>query len=223
MSLDPDGFVVRKLTEPQPLGQRPTANSQQFLVPALPPEPAKPVVLHSENVSAHDYALGRQELSTFIGGVHTSFEHEDEVGLRLGDVVGRLDSLLIGSNRGAALATVWRGWPVDLGAHLFALRGGDRGGELRATWSAQFPSSRLRLAAGTRVGPSFFEGSFSTHQRKLAGVRERSATRAVKHSGGAVVGGFVRADVVLWRRATPAEDAIGITVGLSARCTEPCE
>jgi len=30
MSLEPDGFVVRKLAEPQPLGQRPTANGQLY-------------------------------------------------------------------------------------------------------------------------------------------------------------------------------------------------
>jgi hypothetical protein len=199
MSLETDGFVVRKLSALEPLGQRPTANGQRSFVPALPPEPAKPVQLRTDAVTSHDYGLGRQELSTFFGGVHTSFENTYEAGVRLGDVVGRLDSLLIGSNRGGALATVWRGWPVDVGAHLFALRHGERGGELRATWNAEFPS-RMRVSAGTlwcdecRTGfsPSerndglkpvlhFAEASFRVRQRKIASERVDLAADSARH------------------------------------------
>jgi hypothetical protein len=210
MSLEPDGFVVRKLAAPTPLGQRPTTNNERSFVPALPPPPAKPIALRSEAVTAHDYGLGRQELSTFFGGVHTSFENSYEAGVRLGDVVGRLDTLLIGATHGAALATVWRGWPVDVGAHLFSYRG-DRGGELRGTWSAEFPSSRLRVSAGTlwcaecRTGFSrsngsdglkpvlhFAEATFRVRQRRIASERLDLAADSARHFR-ATVRGAVRA------------------------------
>ena len=209
MSLEPDGFVVRKLDDVgRVLNPSRPAEGRSY-VPALPPEPAKPIALRDEPVKAHDYGLGRQELSTFFGGVHTSFENTYEAGVRLGDFVGRLDSLLIASNRGAALATVWRGWPVDVGAHLFALRHGDRGGELRATWNAEFPLSRMRVSAGTlwcnecRTGfsPSerndglkpvlhFAEASFRVRQRRIDSARHLRATaRAAFRAGGLELAG----------------------------------
>src|SRR5262249_25169023 len=150
MSLEPDGFVVRKLSEPTPLDQRPTTNNERSFVPALPPPPPTPVALRSDAVTSRKYVLGRQEPSAFFGQTRTPFEDQYELGVRFGDVVGRLDTLAIASNRGGALATVWRGWPVDIGAHVFSLRHGNRGGELRATWNAEFPLSKLRIDTGTR-------------------------------------------------------------------------
>jgi hypothetical protein len=184
MSIEPDGFVVRKLDNPQPLAERPTPNADRAYVPVLPPPPATPVALHSEPVTSHRYGIGRQEISTFFGGTHTAFEHDYEAGVRLGDFVGRLDTLLIGATHGAALATLWRGWPVDVGAHLFSYRG-DRGGELRAAWNAEFPLSRLHLSAGGVRGDgstrSFFEGQFDTHQRKIAAERLDLAADSARH------------------------------------------
>ena len=204
MSLEPDGFVVRKLPAPEPLGQRPTANGQRSYVPALPPQPAKPVALRSEQVTSHKYGLGRQEPSFFFGQTHTSFDNEYELGLRLGDVVGRLDTLAIASNRGGAIVGVWRGWPVDVGAHLYSLRHGSRGGELRATWNAAFPLSRLRLSAGARSGASFFEGTFSTRQRKIAAERLDLAADSARH---------VRATARAALRAGDLEFAAQLTEG----------
>src|SRR5262249_48556331 len=81
---------------------------------------------------------------------------------------------------GAALVTVWRGWPVDVAAHLFSYRG-NRGGELRGTWSAEFPLARVKIAAGTRFGPSFLETRFDTRQRKVASERLELAADSARH------------------------------------------
>src|SRR5262249_54288512 len=181
MSLEPDGFVVRKLSGPTPLDQRPTTNNERSFVPALPPPPPTPVALRSDAVTSRKYVLGRQEPSTFFGQTRTSFEDQYELGVRFGHVVGRPDSPAIASTRGGALATVWRGCPVDIGAHVFSLRHGNRGGELRATWNAELPLSKLRIDTGTRFGPSFLEARFDTRQRKLAAERLDLAADSARH------------------------------------------
>jgi len=197
MSLEPDGFVVRRI-EPKPLDQRPTTNVQR-----------SSVALRTAPVTARPYGLGRQELSTFFGGVHTSFENDYELGVRLGDVVGRLDTLLIGSTRGAAVASVWRGWPVDVGVHLFRTDD-ERGAELRARWDARYPRSRLAIEGGilerrrpggwpdgvppsaesgtlsgqparTPAFRSFLHASFATRQRRLAYERLDVAADSDRH------------------------------------------
>jgi len=180
MSLEPDGFVVRKIT---PSEQPRTANDERSFVPALPPQPAQPVALRTDTVTSHNYGLGRQELSTFFGGVHTSFGHDYELGVRLGDVVGRLDTLLIASTRGAAVTSAWRGWPVEIGAHLYALRGDDdrRGAELRARWDAVFPLSRVSVQGGVASGVKFAEAAFSTRQRRIAAERIEVAADSDHH------------------------------------------
>lgn len=168
MSLEPDGFVVRRI-EPKPLDPRPTTNDQRPSVP-----------LRTDAVTHRQYGLGRQELSTFFGGVHTSFENDYEFGVRLGDVVGRLDTLLIGSTRGAAVASVWRGWPVDVGVHLFHADG-ENGAELRGRWDARFPLSRLAVEGGVASGGSFLHASFATRQRRLAYERLDVAADSDRH------------------------------------------
>src|SRR5207302_1142527 len=64
-------------------------------------------------------------------------------------------------------------------------RGGDRGGELRATWSAQFPLSRLRVSAGGLHSHGFnrwfFQGMFSAHQRTIAAERFELAADSARH------------------------------------------
>jgi len=71
------------------------------------------------------YGLGRQELLPLFGGSAAYRGGALELGVRGGDVVERLDWLLLGSTgvngwpAGEALAATWRGWPVEVGAHLF--------------------------------------------------------------------------------------------------------
>jgi hypothetical protein len=179
MSLDPDGFVVRRIADPTRLPSS-TVTFDRSLVPALPPPPATPVALHDDPVTPRPYRLGRQEWSTTFGGQYTPFGRTTEFGLRLGDVVGRLDTLILGAistrnlPRGLAIASVFRGLPVDLGAHAFNTRE-TRGLELRATRNLVSPLSQLSISGGALVAQhhhrAFIDAHFTTHQRRLAAER----------------------------------------------------
>ncbi|MEA2463969.1 MAG: hypothetical protein QOJ98_1716 [Acidobacteriota bacterium] len=153
MSLEPDGYVVRALGDAEggiavaPLPQDAT------LVPAIPPLPRTPAAFTAEPVTSRAYGLGRQEFAWFAGTNLGPDQQAIELGARFGDVVGRLDTLLIGSiarndaPEGVALATAWRAWPVEVQAHAFTSDDLD-GLELRGLWTYRFPRSRLTLEGG---------------------------------------------------------------------------
>ncbi|HKS25741.1 MAG TPA: hypothetical protein VJZ76_23325 [Thermoanaerobaculia bacterium] len=163
MSLDPDGFVVRKIDGKQ----------------AFTPVPGRSIAALSINSeaapSSHPYLLGRQEFATFFGGQYTAHERHSEIGLRMGDVVGRLDVLAIFGN-GAALAAAYRGLPVELSAHLA------HNSELRATWNGTFPLTDLTLSGGTLRDRRFVEGSLAAHQRDVAAERLSIAADSDRHA-----------------------------------------
>jgi hypothetical protein len=158
------------------------------LVPAIPPQPRAAAVFAAQPVTSHPYGIGRQELSWFtatnLAPEHRSFE----AGVRMGDVAGRLDTILAGAvgrddaPGGVALATAWRGWPVELLAHAFVTNSDapdhdDRGVELRARWSRAFPRSRLTVEGGALSGDRVFgSGAFSTRQ-VLGAARVEEALR----------------------------------------------
>jgi hypothetical protein len=152
MSLEPDGFVLRVIDA--------GTNVVRASARAAPAE-AGATFAEAVVAPSRRYGLGRQELDWFAGGHFTSHVRTSEIGLRLGDVVGRLDTLLVGSFgdrdgvRGGALSTSWKGWPVAVGATLF--RADERelrhsGVELRASRELDFARSRLDLAAGALAG-----------------------------------------------------------------------
>jgi hypothetical protein len=149
-----------------------------------------PVALRDEPVTSRDYGIGRQEWSTIFGGQYTSFGSTTEFGLRLGDVAGRLDTILLGAigtnqmPRGAALASVWRGLPITLGAHLFDTRN-TRGLELRATRAATFPLARIAISGGglfeQHHNRAFLDAHAVTWQRRIASERIDIATDSAHH------------------------------------------
>jgi hypothetical protein len=156
MSLQPDGYELRVLAAPAAL---PAASPlSATLVPAVPPAPAKALTFAEQPLpSGRPYGIGRQELATRFGGASSPSVTALELGLRSGDVVGRLDLLAmgsIGSIRGGSLAAAWRGWPVGLSAHLFRAeeRGSGAfhatGGELRAAWQGTWPQHAVSLQSG---------------------------------------------------------------------------
>jgi len=208
MWLDPDGFVVRRLADTSAVPAR-TLTFDRSLVPALPPAPATPVALRDEPVTSRPYGIGRQEWSTVFGGQYTSFGHTTEFGLRLGDVAGRLDTILLGAigsremPRGAALASVWRGFPITLGAHLFDARD-TRGLELRATRAAVFPLTRISISGGglfeQHHNRAFLDAHAVTWQRRLASERIDVAADSSHH---------------LQATARAALRAAGLTFGVS--------
>jgi hypothetical protein len=168
MSLEPDGFVVRHLpANPSPVGEQappPVLQTRTFAEQPLPP--------------SEPYGIGRQEHAFLFGGNLARDFRTTEAGVRLGDVVGRLDTLLLasaGDLRGAALATSWRGWPVGLSLHGFSARERnarrEHGAELRASYEAHLPQQRWRLDAGTLLGNrslAFVDGSLRFVQRTIA-------------------------------------------------------
>jgi hypothetical protein len=176
MSIEPQGFVVRHLADTSAAPQTKMAFDRS-LVPALPPPPATPVALRDEPVTPRDFGLGHQELRSIIAGQYTAFGHTTELGLRLGDVAGRLDTILIGAfgsrelPRGVAIASTWRGWPVDLGAHAFDSHE-SRGIELRATRETEFPLARISVSGGglfeRNHNLAFVEARAVTWQRRIA-------------------------------------------------------
>jgi len=156
MSLEPDGFVVRRLasTDGPALPPPPT---NRALVPALPPEPSAHAELPTRTLrDGVPYGAGRQELSALVGGTSSAGYQATEVGLRTGDVVGRFDTLLIasfGKTRGAAIISAWRGWPVAIIGHAFHDRTRD-GFELRGSWTQHAPQSTLVIDGGALAGTS---------------------------------------------------------------------
>jgi WD40 repeat protein len=133
LSLEPDGLDLRRLPLPTPArAAPPLVDLPRELAPAIrPPAPERPEAFaRAEVAPGRPYGLGRQELFPLFGGSASSLGSAWELGLRGGDVVGRLDWLAVGAvaergwAEGGALAAAWRGWPVDVGFHLF--RAGER-------------------------------------------------------------------------------------------------
>jgi Tol biopolymer transport system component len=194
MSLDPDGFIVRHLADVAPALSR-RFDDERSLVPALPPKPAAPIALRNDAVTPRDHGIGRQELATLFGGQHTPHGSSNELGIRLGDVVGRLDTIALLATgggslpRGGAIASTWRGWPIATTLHLF--KADDlRGAELRGEWSAVFPLSRLTFEGGAlaaRGGAlhdtrAFARGAFSARQRRIASESLSMAVDSDRHA-----------------------------------------
>jgi hypothetical protein len=143
------------------------------LAPAIrpaAPSPQPPFAL-TEVAPSRPYGLGRQELIPIVGGSGASAGSLWEIGVRSGDLIGRLDVLALGSigsngwPEGGALAGIWRGSPVEIGLHLYDAREEPseqsgplppfrrpfdlerRGAELSASWDRQWLGSRLALRA----------------------------------------------------------------------------
>jgi Tol biopolymer transport system component len=226
MSLDPDGFVVRRLPDTTPVTPRPFAFDRS-LVPALPPAAGTPIALRDEPVISRPYGLGRQQWATTIGGQYTPFGSTTEFGLRLGDVIGRLDTLIIGAvgsrqmPRGAAIATIWRGLPIALGAHAFDSRA-THGLELRATRDAVFPATRLSISGGGLFegthNRAFVKAHLTARQRRIASERIDIEADSANHIR-ATAGAAVRAAGFMF--AASLAEGRHLTLGGAASTIEP--
>ena len=170
MTLDPDGYVLR-VSPLSPQAGRGGRGEGPPLVPAIPPSPPLVTPFEVTQLSPpREYALGRQEPAWLLGQSIAPDHQALELGVRLGDIVGRLDTLLIaslgrdGAPDGGALATAWRGWPVEIHAHVFHADG-ENGLELRGLWTRRFPRSRLTLEGGALSDDLVFAGArFGTRQ-----------------------------------------------------------
>jgi hypothetical protein len=160
MSLEPDGYVLRVLDE----------RSAGFQ-PAAPPPSRRhagrmPAERPAGKPALRPYALGKQEWSWLASSNYAPDQQSTELGVRFGDVIGRLDTLLIasaGDIEGIGLATAWRGFPIELHAHAYHTDD-ESGGELRAVWQRRFPRSRLTLEGGASDDLVFASVAFNTRQ-----------------------------------------------------------
>ncbi|HUR82426.1 MAG TPA: hypothetical protein VM733_16810, partial [Thermoanaerobaculia bacterium] len=185
MSLEPDGYVVRVLDEMKEAPAPPSFDAT--LVPALPPVAERrtgfsPSPGGGGLKPALRYGVGRQEFTWLTSQTWARDQRSFEVGVRAGDVIGKLDTILLASfatnnmPQGIAVASAWRGWPVELHAHAYHAED-ETGGELRAHWSRRFPLSRLTLEAGANDDFPFANATFSTRQQ-LGATRFDESVRA---------------------------------------------
>ncbi len=134
LSLEPYGLDLHRLD--LAAARRPLAEvaAPPDLAPAVrpPPQPSPPPVLAAApglpSPASSPYGAGRQELLPLVGGHADSAGGSLELGLRSGDLLGRLDLLALGAvgspgaPRGGTLAGTWRGGPLEWGAQLFDVR-----------------------------------------------------------------------------------------------------
>jgi hypothetical protein len=118
LSLETGGFDIRYI---------PRADESLTPVELAPRAAPRRFTYDEADFPSRPYGAGRQETMLLTGGVTSSDENLLELGLRVGDLIGRLDTVVAGAltsrgdYRGASLSASWRGLPVDLNAHLFDL------------------------------------------------------------------------------------------------------
>lgn len=205
MSLERDGFVVRHLAD---------AGTSS---PRVAPSPRKAgTTFRAESLEpAREYGFGHQEFATLFGGSSTAYDHSNEVGIRMGDVVGRLDALAIASSEGSALAVAWRGWPVAVTAH--AVR---HGLELRGNYDVHGPLTLLNIEAGGFSGGSargFVDSSFTLGRKNQASTL-RIAADSENHARASVRLGMRLGSM---RLAVMGEAAHRMTIGGVAATITP--
>ena len=162
LSLEPDGLDLRHLDLEQKIANAPPPDLPRELAPVIRSASEKPEPFAvAEPGESRPYGLGRQELLPLIGGSGSSSGGTVELGVRGGDIVGRLDWLVLGAlsgsdwPEGGAIAAVWRGWPVEVGFHVFQVdeRQSDRrGAELSARWDRIRSGGRFQVSGRTLFG-----------------------------------------------------------------------
>ena len=211
LGLDADGLDLRVLDPLPAEGLGPIDPALASLVPLGRPavREAEPLTVAGIGQST-PYGIGRLETRWLFGGGRTPSEETWEAGLRLGDLVGRFDSIIVGAissggPQGGSARAVWRGWPVEVEGHLFGFeRDGtespvsipgasssseDRwGGEVILGWDRRWRNARLDLEGGIIIdrielpGEERFEAD-----REIGFVSLRAGQRRLFHPW--VVGG----------------------------------
>ena len=190
LGLQADGLDLRTIALGEPPAPSPPAAHSVELAPAVTPRtrPAPAPLGVAPVAPGAPYGFGRQELAPLMGGTVAPSSHAVELGVRVGDVVGRLDTLAIGAladaagPRGGTLAGAWRGWPVALSLQLFGAQEspsqqgvtvpglGERldarrsGAELAASWEKRWLAGRFEVRTGGYLGRLEPEGQASETQ-----------------------------------------------------------
>lgn len=126
------------------------------VVPPARPEP--PVRTPVTSPAAEPYRASPQSVNLLLGGLLVDQRTWTvEGGLRVGDVVGRSELLVLGGwgeghARGGLVGWGWHRLPVDLHLTGFGLLGspvgGGAGGGLHGVWAPRFPGGGARVAGG---------------------------------------------------------------------------
>ena len=193
LSLEADGLDLRRIAvdEGQPLAE--PAELTADLAPAVRPQSPVGIEPFAQVpvVESTDYGVGRLELDALAGGVRAPSASALELGVRTGDVLGRLDLLLVGSVAdrggvdGAAVSGAWRGWPVALEGSAFVAREApseqprrvpglgttldleEEGVGMSAAWRRDWRSGQLRLDVGSLWERIEVEASDAASSRSL--------------------------------------------------------
>lgn len=201
LSLEPQGLDLRRIDLPSdpsvPIASPPLAANlppTDFAPAVRPVPPASPVEFNAETVApGRPYGLGRPEwLPLIAGSLATAAGNRSELGVRVGDPLGRFEILALGGigggavPRGASLEVTGRGLPVEISLRGFDLserpsgatrpplgRGLDldrSGVELSADLERRFGPLRTEVLASAlmeRIDPV---GSDRTESRSRAGL-----------------------------------------------------
>jgi len=165
LSLDADGFDISTI----PAATRSSGSTTS--VPIFPPNTTtKPEAV--EVNPSRSYGFGRQEMLPLISTNLSRSSESLEIGLRLGDLIGRIDTVAIasvgstGSLRGASIATAVKRFPVELSAQLYR---------------AEQDNTRRSYQPGEAPGAALFdfeENGLELRATKRFGARARSVTVA---------------------------------------------
>ncbi|HEY5610563.1 MAG TPA: hypothetical protein VIL97_05105, partial [Thermoanaerobaculia bacterium] len=161
LSLDIDGFDIRRISAE---GSDPPEVAD-ILAAEVRSKASPPPFETSTPPPARPYGIGPQEWTMLFGGNYAPAARNFEVGLRSGDVVGRLSAIAFASTandrgvEGVAVAATWRGSPVAITAHAYTAEEKfprqepiDRDGlELRGSWDRRWRGGRVEIAGGALV------------------------------------------------------------------------
>ncbi|HEV8660707.1 MAG TPA: hypothetical protein VGS96_19040 [Thermoanaerobaculia bacterium] len=196
MGLNPDGFVVRVIDAASTAPATPAYD--RTLVPALPPVMSAPPIFASQALpQPRAYGIGRQESAWLVGEAVAPNQNATEIGVRIGDVVGRLDTLAVASigrenaQRGVGVASTWRGWPIAISGHAFTANDDlvkRNGLEVRGSWMWHAPLSTFSIDAGGLTGKpldiGFAEASF--RQRQIVSTWRANEEIRITAEGGSI-------------------------------------
>ncbi len=124
LSMDTAGNEIHHLALDQVESDVEVSASAPVVRPDPQPAPEAPEVA---DVGNHHYGLGRTEMRPLVGGSWSRAQAALEVGVRIGDIIGRRDTLLAVSWGGETGITGglgafnYRGFPVEMSVQVFAV------------------------------------------------------------------------------------------------------
>jgi hypothetical protein len=222
LALDPDGLDLRKL----PL----EASELPLSAITLPPgaEPAirrefhgqRAVIARGELGVATPYGIGRQELSPLLGGALAPSGGVIEGGVRMGDVLGRLETLALasagydGGIEGGSVSIRTRRLPVGIAARLFAYEetpSDQKDGELSQARDHERFGIEAWLTKDRRWSGGRLTGSTAFYASDI----EATGTDGISQLGGAVAARIEHAPVVTGGNLLPMSVEITANTGSS--------